>query len=82
MLNTIEYISSSHSYSLTEDNHELMKFTHHKKACRCLGFSPDGARLFTGSKDKSLCAIDMERGALVHKIKKAHRCEILEIRNI
>lgn len=62
-----------HSYATGEENHLLMKLTHHKKSCRGLKFSaPEGRKLFTISKDKSLQVIDMEKGAVSQAIKKAH----------
>ncbi|XP_013390575.1 WD repeat-containing protein 55 [Lingula anatina] len=60
------------SYSTTEENHELMTFTHHKKACRCVKFSPSGDQLITTSKDKSLHVIDTSTGAVVRSVQKAH----------
>ncbi|CAL1536605.1 unnamed protein product [Lymnaea stagnalis] len=65
-----------HSFSNTEDNKELHKFIHHKKACRVLRFSEDGRRLFSVSKDRSLYCVDVETGKLKKKIKKAHESPI------
>lgn len=62
-----------HSLSIGETgNNEVMSFDHHKKACRSICFSTDGSQLFTAGKDKSLYAIDMDRGAVLHTSKPAH----------
>lgn len=60
------------SYS-TEENKKLLELKHHKKACRCLSFSTDGNRLYTCSKDKSIHAVDMNTGAMIHSINMAHK---------
>lgn len=65
-----------HSYSTSEDNNLVLELTHHKKACRCISFSPDGTLLLTGSKDKSICVTDMESGMLRQTITKAHSCPL------
>ncbi|CAH1777728.1 unnamed protein product, partial [Owenia fusiformis] len=61
-----------HSYSTSEKNHELMTLKHHKKACRAVKFSPNGERLFTASKDKSIQMVDLNTGTVVKNIQKAH----------
>ncbi|XP_058947791.2 WD repeat-containing protein 55-like [Pocillopora verrucosa] len=65
-----------HSYSVSEENHLLLELHHHKKACRALTFSLDGLYLYTGSKDKSLQAVDMNSGAVAHSIVKAHNSPV------
>lgn len=50
-----------------------MTLGHHKKACRGLKFNaPEGNKLYTISKDKSLQVVDVDRGAVCQAIKKAH----------
>ena len=61
-----------YSYSTEQTNHELMKFGHHKKACRCIRFADSGDKLFTASKDKSISIIDLEKGVVCKHLKKAH----------
>lgn len=56
-----------------------MTFSHHQKACRGVQFHSDGKLLFSISKDKSLQAIDLNVGAVVHKIPKAHDCPIYSL---
>ncbi|GFO47550.1 WD repeat-containing protein 55 [Plakobranchus ocellatus] len=64
------------SFSTTDCNRELKKFTHHKKACRTLRFSEDGRQLYSASKDKSLLSLDVETGKLKKRIKNAHESPI------
>lgn len=68
-----------HSYSTTSENQNLMTLDHHKKSCRCLCFSEDGNQMFTASKDKSLCCIDMNTGTESWSKKKAHECPIYSL---
>ncbi|XP_014672072.1 PREDICTED: WD repeat-containing protein 55-like [Priapulus caudatus] len=59
-----------------EGNNQLMTFTHHKKACRCVKFSRDSSQLFTTAKDKSICSVDMETGTVTHRQKNAHNAPV------
>ena len=61
-----------HSYSVKEDNHQLLSLGHHKKGCRAVRFSPAGESLFSVSKDKSLQMVDLDQGTVKHCIKQAH----------
>ena len=61
------------SYSNTEKNKNLLEFKNHKKACRCLSFSMDGKKLYSASKDKSVCVVDMNNGAVIKHLMKAHQ---------
>ncbi|XP_062591946.1 WD repeat-containing protein 55-like isoform X3 [Saccostrea cucullata] len=68
-----------HTYSNTEESNELMKLEHHKKACRAVRFSDDGLHLYTASKDKSIQIVDLNTGAVKHKIKAAHSSPIYSL---
>lgn len=63
--------SPRHSFSNTDDNKEIQKLTHHNKPCRALEFSSDGQLLYTASRDKSICCVDVETGKK-KRIAKAH----------
>lgn len=60
------------SFSSKEKNKKLLQFKHHKSGCRSLSFSLDGTRLYSVSKDKSLCCTDMNTGAIIKQLHKAH----------
>ncbi|XP_071393847.1 WD repeat-containing protein 55, partial [Centroberyx affinis] len=64
-------------YSCTEgETRELWSSGHHLKSCRELAFSPDGAKLFSVSRDKALHVLDAEQGRLLTRIPKAHGAPI------
>ena len=58
--------TSLFSFSTEEANKTLLQFKHHKSGCRCLSFSLDGTRLYSVSKDKSICCTDMNTGCLLY----------------
>ncbi|XP_005100082.1 WD repeat-containing protein 55 [Aplysia californica] len=68
-----------HSYSCSEESKQIHKFTHHKKSCRAMGFTDDGRRLYSVSKDKSIFCVDVHTGKLKRKIKKAHESPIYSV---
>lgn len=55
-----------------EGNTKLIDFKHQKEACRCLAFSLDGQRLYSGCQDNSIYCTDMNTGSLLHTIPNAH----------
>jgi len=59
------------SYSNTE-NKKLLDFKHQKESCRCLDFSPDGQRLYSGCRDNSIYCTDMNTGSMLHSFPNAH----------
>ncbi|XP_062443291.1 WD repeat-containing protein 55 isoform X2 [Rhea pennata] len=62
-----------YSFSCVEgDNRELWSSGHHLKSCRDVAFSPDGQKLFTVSKDKSIHILTVEEGRLETRFSKAH----------
>ncbi|XP_042646107.1 WD repeat-containing protein 55 isoform X1 [Tyto alba] len=62
-----------YSYSCTEgENRQLWSSGHHLKSCRDVGFSQDGQKLFTVSKDKSIHVLTVEEGRLETRFPKAH----------
>ncbi|KAJ2713439.1 WD repeat-containing protein jip5 [Coemansia spiralis] len=60
-----------HKYSV-DGNERQLRCRPHKKSCRSVCFSGDGARLYTGSKDRSWQAMDVETGAEVARFAAAH----------
>lgn len=65
------------SYSCTEgENRELWSSGHHMKSCRQVRFSADGLKLYSVSRDKAIHLLDVERGQLVTRIRKAHESPI------
>ncbi|NXJ84398.1 WDR55 protein, partial [Trogon melanurus] len=61
------------SYSCTEgENRQLWSSGHHLKSCRDVVFSPDGQKLLTVSKDKSIHLLTVEEGRLETRFPKAH----------
>uniref|UniRef100_A0A3Q1ICL9 WD repeat-containing protein 55 n=1 Tax=Anabas testudineus TaxID=64144 RepID=A0A3Q1ICL9_ANATE len=65
------------SYSCTEgENRELWSSGHHMKSCRQVRFSADGQKLYSVSRDKCIHMLDVERGQLVTRIRKAHESPI------
>ncbi|XP_028998813.2 WD repeat-containing protein 55 [Betta splendens] len=65
------------SYSCTEgQNRELWSSGHHMKSCRQVRFSADGSKVFSVSRDKSVHLLDVERGQLLTRIRKAHESPI------
>ncbi|XP_014791044.1 WD repeat-containing protein 55 isoform X2 [Octopus bimaculoides] len=70
---------SLHSYSVEGDNQDLLLLEHHKKSCRCIQFSSDGNILYSGSKDKSVAAVDMNTGAVTWHKKTAHESAIYSL---
>lgn len=65
------------SYSCTEgENRELWSSGHHMKSCRQVRFSADGLKLCSVSRDKAIHLLDVERGQLVTRIRKAHESPI------
>ncbi|XP_064608156.1 WD repeat-containing protein 55-like isoform X2 [Liolophura sinensis] len=65
-----------HSYSTSDNNRTLMTLPHHKKACRCVRFSPDGGKLFTASKDRSIKTLDLNACSTERNFTKAHESAI------
>ena len=55
-----------------DENNKLIDFKHQKEACRCLSFSSDGQRLYSGCQDNSIYCTDMNTGSLLHSIPNAH----------
>lgn len=76
---TIDGDVSVRSYSIDGPSHELFLLQHHKAACRKLRFSQEGTLLFTVSKDGSLCALDVNTGAISHHIQEAHKSSIYSL---
>lgn len=68
-----------HSYSIGNENHELMTFKDHKKSCRAIRFIPDGSGLISASKDKSVRIFDLDNGKVKFAIKKAHDSAIYSL---
>lgn len=65
------------SYSRTVgENRELWSSGHHMKSCRQVRFSTDGSQVYSVSRDKSVHVLDVERGQLVTRIRKAHESPI------
>nr|XP_048298331.1 WD repeat-containing protein 55 [Myodes glareolus] len=65
------------SYSCQEgETKELWSSGHHLKSCRAVGFSEDGQKLITVSKDKAIHVLDVEQGQLERRISKAHSAPI------
>ncbi|KAJ2159034.1 hypothetical protein GGF46_003326 [Coemansia sp. RSA 552] len=60
-----------HRYSV-EGNERQLRLKAHKKSCRSVCFSGDGALLYTASKDKSWQALDVETGAEAVRYAAAH----------
>ncbi|KAJ2779273.1 WD domain repeat-containing protein 55 [Coemansia javaensis] len=60
-----------HRYSV-EGNERLHRWRAHKKSCRSVCFSGDGAQLYTASKDRSWQAVDVETGAEAARFAAAH----------
>lgn len=54
------------------ENKKLIDFKHQKEACRCLSFSSDGQRLYSGCQDNSIYCSDMNTGSILHTIPNAH----------
>lgn len=72
---TVFYTNSVHcrySYADGEDASLLRVVENHRKSVRCLKMSEEGCHMFSGSKDKSWCQVDLETGKLLHKQAKAH----------
>ena len=59
-----------------EENTKLIDFKHQNQACRCLSFSLDGQRLYSGCQDNSIYCTDMNTGTLLHSIPNAHEQSI------
>ena len=57
-------------------SHELRCMQNHTKAMRCVRVVSSGSHLYTASKDKSWCQVDLETGSLVVKKPKAHESPI------
>lgn len=68
-----------HSYALDSPSHELLHLTHHRTSCRKLRFSADGSVLITGSKDQSLCMVDLNSGAVSQRLPEAHSAAIYSL---
>ncbi|KAJ2079429.1 WD domain repeat-containing protein 55 [Coemansia sp. RSA 988] len=60
-----------HRYSV-DGNTRQQRRKVHKKSCRSVCFSGDGELLYTGSKDRSWQAMDVETGAETMRITAAH----------
>ncbi|KAL1916058.1 uncharacterized protein VTP21DRAFT_6062 [Calcarisporiella thermophila] len=60
-----------HRYS-SDGNIELFSLRPHKKSCRGVTFSPDGAGLISISKDKSIQAIDLNSCQIVSTKPESH----------
>ncbi|KAJ2773523.1 WD domain repeat-containing protein 55 [Coemansia nantahalensis] len=60
-----------HKYSV-DGNERQHRCRPHKKSCRSVCFSGDGARLYTGSKDRSWQAMDVATGAEIVRFAAAH----------
>ncbi|KAL7751583.1 WD domain repeat-containing protein 55 [Sorochytrium milnesiophthora] len=72
-----------HCYNVADDSTErLFASQHHKSSCRTVQFSPDGSLLFSGSKDKSIQAIDVETHKVILKKGKAHDNSIYTLKSI
>lgn len=68
-----------HSYALDSPSRELLHLTHHRTSCRKLRFSADGSVLITGSKDQSLCMVDLNSGAVSQRLPEAHSAAIYSL---
>lgn len=67
----------AYSYSCTVgENRELWSSGHHMKSCRQVRFSADGLKLHSVSRDKAIHLLDVERGQLVTRIRRAHESPI------
>ncbi|KAJ1861954.1 WD domain repeat-containing protein 55 [Coemansia sp. RSA 2703] len=70
-----------HKYSV-DGNERLFRQKVHKKSCRSVCFSDDGALLYTASKDRSWQAIDVETGVQKMCVDGAHEKSVNLIRYV
>ncbi|KAJ2785013.1 WD domain repeat-containing protein 55 [Coemansia interrupta] len=70
-----------HKYSV-DGNERLFRQKIHKKSCRSVCFSDDGALLYTASKDRSWQAIDVETGVQKMCVDGAHDKSVNLIRYV
>lgn len=78
-IGTVDGDAFVHSYALDGPSRELLHLTHHRSSCRKLRFSADGSILFTGSKDQSLCMVDLNSGAVSQRLPEAHSASIYSL---
>lgn len=78
-IGTVEGDAFVHSYALDSPSRELLHLAHHRTSCRKLRFSADGSMLFTGSKDQSLCMVDLNSGAVAQRLPEAHSAPIYSL---
>ncbi|KAJ1729515.1 WD repeat-containing protein jip5 [Coemansia biformis] len=70
-----------HRYSV-DGNERVHRRRAHKKSCRSVCFSGDGAQLYSASKDRSWQVMDVETGAEAARFAAAHDKPINLIRHV
>lgn len=71
-----------YSYGAGEAARELVCTAHHRKAVRALCITQDGQNMFSGSKDKSFCKVDLDTGSVVVNKANAHSAAIYSMATV